>query len=188
LEYTVDGATQIGVETTDDGLLRINGYNNSYVADFNGAPTVNVEVVYENETTFIYRVGAKRNVSGNYTVPTRQYGIQFSCLNNYNDPQTFPTISLGGFAANGGPDGECVIYNNPVSADDDYMLYLQPIEGVSGAASITLTNMNTLETVGYSFADGQQIVIDMGSLPAAMYIVQTNIGACENEGFIIIKE
>ena len=188
LEYTVDGATQIGVETTDDGLLRINGHNDSYVAGFNEAPRVNVEVRYENVSSFIYRVGAKRNVSGNYTVPTRQYGIQFSCLNNYNNPQTFPTISVGGFAANGGPDGECVIYNNPVSADDDYMLYLQPNEGVSGAASITLTNMNTLETVGYSFDEGQQIVIDMGSLPAAMYIVQTNIGSCENEGFIIIKE
>jgi hypothetical protein len=188
LEYTVDGATQIAVETTDDALLRINGYDNSYVADFNAASTVNVEVVYENETTFLYRVGAKRNVSGNYTVPTRQYGIQFSCLNNYNNPQTFPVAPFAGFAANSDPDGECVIYNNPVSADDDYMLYLQPVDGVSGAADITLTNMNTLQTVGYSFADGEQIIIDMGSLPAAMYIVQTNIGTCQNEGFIIVKE
>ena len=80
LEYTVDGATQIGVETTENGLLEIIGYSNSYTGIFNNAPRVNVEVVYENVSSLIYRIGATGNL-GN--VPTRQFGIQFSCLTNF---------------------------------------------------------------------------------------------------------
>ncbi len=188
-EYTVEGGaapTQLVViENPDQGLLRINGYNDSYTAIFNGAPRVNVEAVYEDVSSLIYRIGAKGNF-GN--VSTRQYGIQFSCLTNFNSPVITTVEEFGSLMAETALENDCVFYNNPVGPLNDYYLYLEPKDGVSGAANITLTNMSTFEVDVYDFDDGAEIEIPMVSLDAGMYVVQTSIGNCQSDGFIVIKQ
>jgi len=191
-EYTVEGGatpTQLGViQNPSEGLLRINGYNDSYTDIFNGAPRVNVEAVYENASSLIYRVGAKTSGTGHLNVPTRQYGIQFSCLTNFNTPVKTTVEESGSLMAETAQENDCVFYNNPVGPLSNYILYLEPKDGVSGAANITLTNMSTLEVDVYSFNDGLEIAIDMGSLDSGMYVVQTTIGNCQSDGFIVVKQ
>ncbi len=169
-EYTVDGATQIQVfENPDQGLLRINGYNNSYTATFNGAPRVNVEVVYENVSSLIYRVGAKGNLGNG---PSRQYGIQFACLTNFNSPVKTTVVDFGSLMAATAPENECVVYNNPVGPVNGYDLILLPKEGVSGAASVTFTKIGSIQSVTFNEDDlgfaseDQPITINMGPFEA----------------------
>ncbi len=191
-EYMVEGGTsptQLGViENPDQGLLRINGYNNSYTAAFNSAPRVNVEVVYDNVSSLIYRVGAKTNGTGNVNVPTRQYGIQFACLTNFNSPVKTTVEELGSLMAATTPENECVVYNNPVGPAHNYILSLEPKEGVSGEASVMLTNMKTMQSYSFGFGAEQQFIqINMEFMDDGLYIVQTSIGSCQSDGFIVVK-
>ncbi|WP_091602390.1 Ig-like domain-containing protein [Maribacter dokdonensis] len=86
--YTYDNPTDVGINYTSGGLL-INGGMREYDGISNSNPSVNVAVEFININTFVFRFGIETDTSNNFTtnVP-RQSGIQFSCLNNFVDPQT----------------------------------------------------------------------------------------------------
>ncbi len=185
LEYTVDGATQIqAIEDTDQGLLRVNGYNDSYTDAFNGAPRVNVEVVYESVSSLIYRVGTKTNGTGHVNVPTRQYGIQFSCLDNFTNPQTTEAIFGGAFTSSTAPNNEGVVFPNPFRD----ILYLQP--EVTAAGTIEVLDMTGNARIAFSIDQEtpQPIEIDMSTLPGnAYYFVRITTNGL-SEVYTVFKE
>ncbi|MDC6354736.1 MULTISPECIES: gliding motility-associated C-terminal domain-containing protein [unclassified Robiginitalea] len=86
--YTFDNPTEIVVNNTEGGLL-INGGTAEYNGISNQNPSVNLAVEFVNISTFVFRFGIQASVGENFTtnVP-RQSGIQFSCLDNFQDPQT----------------------------------------------------------------------------------------------------
>ncbi|HEC36992.1 MAG TPA: gliding motility-associated C-terminal domain-containing protein, partial [bacterium] len=86
--YTYDNPTDVGINYTSGGLL-INGGMNEYDGISNSHPSVNVAVEFVKIHTFVFRFGIETQTSDNFTtnVP-RQSGIQFSCLDNFLDPQT----------------------------------------------------------------------------------------------------
>ncbi|MEP2279008.1 Ig-like domain-containing protein [Maribacter sp.] len=86
--YTYDNPTDVGINYTSGGLL-INGGLTEYDGISNSNPSVNVTVEFVNINTFVFRFGIETQSNENFTtnVP-RQSGIQFSCLDNYSNPQT----------------------------------------------------------------------------------------------------
>ncbi|MCW5518075.1 gliding motility-associated C-terminal domain-containing protein [Muriicola sp. Z0-33] len=86
--YTFDNPTDVEINVTAGGLL-INGGTTEFEGIFNTHPTVNVAVEFVNISTFVFRFGIQTQNDNNFTtnVP-RQSGIQFSCLDNFVDPQT----------------------------------------------------------------------------------------------------
>lgn len=185
LEYTIDGATQIQViENPDQGLLRINGYNDSYTDAFNGAPRVNVEVVYESVSSIIYRVGAKTNGTGNVNVPTRQYGIQFSCLNNFTNPQTSEVIFGGAFASRAAPENEGVVFPNPFRD----ILYLQPEVTAAGTIEVLDMTGNTRKVLSIDHETPLPIEIDMSTLPGNTYYFVRITSSGLSEVYTVFKE
>jgi hypothetical protein len=185
LEYTIDGATQIQViENPDQGLLRINGYNDSYTDAFNGAPRVNVEVVYESVSTIIYRVGAKTNGTGNVNVPTRQYGVQFSCLTNFTNPQTSEVIFGGAFASRATPENEGVVFPNPFRD----ILYLQPEVTAAGTIEVLDMTGNTRKVLSIDQETPLPIEIDMSTLPGNTYYFVRITTSGLSEVYTVFKE
>ncbi len=196
-QYTVQGGanpTQLQVtEKPANGLLEIIGHSSSYIGPiFNGAPRGNVEVVYENVSSLIYRIGATDDLG---PVPVRQFGIQFSCLTNF-DPLSEPVTveDLGSPMTETAAETECVVYNNPVGQANDYVLTLRPKEGISGEASVSFMLLGSTQSINFGFefvSEEQPIVINMGNesvFANGLYIVQTNIGDCQSDGFIVIKK
>lgn len=185
LEYTIDGATQIQViENPDQGLLRINGYNDSYTDAFNGAPRVNMEVVYENVSSLIYRVGAKRNESGNVSVPSRQYGIQFSCLDNFTNPQTTEVLFGGAFASRAAPNNEGIVFPNPFRD----ILYLQPEVLTAGTIEVLDMTGNTSKVFSIDQETPLPIEIDMSTLPGNTYYFVRITTSGLSEVYTVFKE
>ncbi|WP_339841525.1 gliding motility-associated C-terminal domain-containing protein [uncultured Maribacter sp.] len=88
VSYTYDNPTDVGVNYTSGGLL-INGGMKEYHGISNSHPSVNVAVEFVNISTFVFRFGIQTPTKDNFTtnVP-RQSGIQFSCIDNFIDPQT----------------------------------------------------------------------------------------------------
>ncbi|WP_396633734.1 Ig-like domain-containing protein [Maribacter sp. R86514] len=86
--YTYDNPTDVGINYTSGGLL-INGGMSEYDGISNLNPSVNVAVEFVNINTFVFRFGIETQTLDNFTtnVP-RQSGIQFSCLDNFVNPQT----------------------------------------------------------------------------------------------------
>ncbi|MBT8184339.1 MAG: gliding motility-associated C-terminal domain-containing protein, partial [Eudoraea sp.] len=86
--YTFDDPTDVGINVTAGGLL-INGGTREFDGISNVNPTVNVAVEFVNISTFVFRFGIQTQTNENFTtnVP-RQSGIQFSCLDNFVNPQT----------------------------------------------------------------------------------------------------
>ncbi|EAR00635.1 T9SS C-terminal target domain-containing protein [Maribacter sp. HTCC2170] len=85
--YTLDNPNEIDVNNTSGGLL-INGGSKEYSGIFNTHPTVNVAVEFLDISTFVFRFGIKTEDPVNFSTIVRQSGIQFSCLDNFVDPQT----------------------------------------------------------------------------------------------------
>jgi len=86
--YTYEDETEVGINITSGGLL-INGGHSEYDGIFNTHPAVNVAVEFVNISSFVFRFGIQTETADNFTtnVP-RQSGIQFSCLDNFVNPQT----------------------------------------------------------------------------------------------------
>ena len=86
--YTFDDPKDIVVENTGSGLL-IRGGANEYVGISNEFSQVNVAVEFVSISTFIFRFGISAPGTENFTtIVARQSGIQFSCLENFVNPQT----------------------------------------------------------------------------------------------------
>ncbi len=112
--YTFDDPKDIVVENTGGGLL-INGGNTEYDQISNKNPQVNVAVEFVDISTFIFRFGIKASPgSGNFTTDVaRQSGIQFSCLDNFVNPQTIT------FNADVDTDGDGYPNRVDIDADND---------------------------------------------------------------------
>ena len=86
--YTFDDPKDIAVENTGGGLL-INGGTTEYTGISNVNPQVNVAVEFVNISTFVFRFGINAAGTSEFTTDVaRQSGIQFSCLDNFINPQT----------------------------------------------------------------------------------------------------
>src|SRR6056297_2774662 len=100
VSYTFDQPKDITIENTGGGLL-INGGTTEYSGISNVNPQVNVGVEFVDISTFVFRFGIIATGTDNFrTNVARQSGIQFACLNNFNNPQT-------------------VIFNTDVDSDGD---------------------------------------------------------------------
>ncbi|MEM9001608.1 MAG: gliding motility-associated C-terminal domain-containing protein, partial [Bacteroidota bacterium] len=87
VSYTVDNPTDVVVNNTSGGLL-INGGFNEFGGISNQNPSVNVAVEFIDISTFVFRFGVQTTSEDNFSTIVRQSGIQFSCLENFLDPQT----------------------------------------------------------------------------------------------------
>ncbi|WP_203532460.1 gliding motility-associated C-terminal domain-containing protein [Muricauda sp. TY007] len=86
--YTLDADNEITVQNTTGGFL-VNGGTREYDGISNEHPSVNVAVEFLNIDSFVFRFGIQADVDDNFkTNVARQAGIQFTCLDNFNDPQT----------------------------------------------------------------------------------------------------
>ncbi|MBA4746585.1 MAG: gliding motility-associated C-terminal domain-containing protein [Muricauda sp.] len=86
--YTLDADNEITVQNTTGGFL-VNGGTREYDGISNEHPSVNVAVEFINIDSFVFRFGIEADVDDNFkTNVARQAGIQFTCLDNFNDPQT----------------------------------------------------------------------------------------------------
>ncbi|WP_082433352.1 gliding motility-associated C-terminal domain-containing protein [Flagellimonas eckloniae] len=86
--FTVDENTDVLVNNTPGGLL-INGGTTEFPGISNENPSVNVAVEFVNISTFVFRFGIQPSNNNNFTTRVaRQAGIQFTCLDNFINPQT----------------------------------------------------------------------------------------------------
>ena len=75
------------MNNTSGGLL-INGGVKEYTGISNQNPSVNLAVEFLNLSSFVFRFGVQTLSSDNFSTVVRQSGIQFSCLENFDNPQT----------------------------------------------------------------------------------------------------
>ncbi len=101
--YTVDDLSEVEVENTGGGLL-IHGGTKEYNGISNVNPQVNVAVEFVAISTFVFRFGIETQTSDNFTTVIRQSGIQFSCLDNFRNPQTINFSKDTDTDADGFPD------------------------------------------------------------------------------------
>ena len=87
ISFTLDNPTDVSVNTTSGGLL-VNGGMGEFNGISNQNPSVNVAVEFVNISTFVFRFGVQTTTDENFSTIVRQSGIQFSCLDNFLDPQT----------------------------------------------------------------------------------------------------
>ncbi|MEJ1223744.1 gliding motility-associated C-terminal domain-containing protein [Sediminicola sp. 1XM1-17] len=85
--YTFEDNTEVVVNNTSGGLL-INGGMKEYPGISNANPTVNVAVEFVDISSFVFRFGVQTPGTENFQTIVRQSGIQFSCLDNFENPQT----------------------------------------------------------------------------------------------------
>ncbi len=126
--YTVDNHRDIDPEVIGD-MLKINGASSNTGGVGNSNPRINVEASYKDISTLIFIFGADGDGAFDTNNP-RQAGIQFTCLNNFVDPQTFYPDAE--YTTTSAPDNNGVVYPNPV---DDY-LYIERDNNGSGTVEI----------------------------------------------------
>ncbi|SKB87558.1 gliding motility-associated C-terminal domain-containing protein, partial [Maribacter arcticus] len=85
--FTLNSPTEVIVNNTSGGLL-INGGVKEYTGISNQNPSVNLAVEFLNLSSFVFRFGVQTLSSDNFSTVVRQSGIQFSCLENFDNPQT----------------------------------------------------------------------------------------------------
>ncbi|WP_285648805.1 gliding motility-associated C-terminal domain-containing protein [Allomuricauda sp. NBRC 101325] len=86
--YTLDENNEITVQNTTGGFL-VNGGSKEYDGISNQVSAVNVAVEFVDIDSFVFRFGIQADVDNNFkTNVARQAGIQFTCLDNFNNPQT----------------------------------------------------------------------------------------------------
>ncbi len=112
LRFTLDNPKDIDVENTGGGLL-VNGGVREYDGISNLNSQVNVAVEFLNISTFVFRFGVQTQTSDNFTTVVRQSGIQFSCLDNFRNPQTM------NFSNDNDTDGDGYPNRVDIDADND---------------------------------------------------------------------
>ena len=113
VSFTVDNPSLVNVNATAGALL-INGGSTEFIDITNENPSVNVSVEFADISSFVFRFGVQTGTSDNFsTVIARQSGIQFSCLDNFLDPQT--TV----FSDDVDTDGDGFPDRLDIDADDD---------------------------------------------------------------------
>jgi len=112
LRFTLDNPKDIDVENTGGGLL-VNGGVREYDGISNLNSQVNVAVEFLNISTFVFRFGVQTQTSDNFTTVVRQSGIQFSCLDNFRNPQTM------NFSNDTDTDGDGYPNRVDIDADND---------------------------------------------------------------------
>jgi len=111
--YTLDAENEITVQNTTGGFL-VNGGIQEYSGISNENPSVNVAVEYVDIDSFVFRFGIQADVDDNFrTEVARQAGIQFTCLENFVDPQTV------NFSEDIDSDGDGYPDRLDIDSDDD---------------------------------------------------------------------
>lgn len=85
--FTIDGVRDITVISTGGGL-EVRGGNIEYPGISNLQPQANIAVVFVDINSFVFRFGIQAVTDENFTTIPRQSGIQFSCIDNFLNPET----------------------------------------------------------------------------------------------------
>jgi hypothetical protein len=163
--YTVDDPKEITVGEAGSDLL-ITGSETEYDGIFNSHPQVNISAGYTNISSFVVKFGIVASAGNNFSTPRRQSGIQFSCLDNFVNPQASimytEDISSGkSIEANG------VVYPNPVQD----VLNIQ--SDVPGEVQVAIFDMNGhLYYNATATHTGKPITIDVSSIPKGLLFVR----------------
>jgi len=150
--FTVDNPKEINVVDTGSGLL-ITGGMTEYSGIQNTNPQVNVAVEFVNISSFVFRFGITTTRTENFSTIVRQSGIQFSCLENFVDPQTTT------FSADVDSDGDGFPDRVDIDSDDDGIpdnVEAQPTDGYVGPTGQDENN-NGLDD---AYEDGEELGLD----------------------------
>lgn len=111
--FTVDESREVSIVNVPGGLL-VNGGFIEYTEISNQIPSVNGAVQFVNISTFVFRFGIQTTENNRFTTNVaRQAGIQFSCLNNFINPQTTS------FSVDLDSDGDGVPNRLDIDSDND---------------------------------------------------------------------
>ncbi len=172
--YTLDDPKDIDVENTGGGLL-VHGGTKEYDGISNVNPQVNVAVEFVAISTFVFRFGIQTQTSENFTTIVRQSGIQFSCPDNFTNPQTINFRRDTDSDADGYPDRVDIDSDNdgipdnvetqttdgyvaPEGADDDNDGLDNAYEG-AGDAGLTPVNTDNDTTPDYLDGDSDNDLV-----------------------------